>query len=218
MITEFSAYDLATSDEELKDTLKQIQHINLDAICVFLNHIKLVKNNFNNSQTKISTVIDYPLGISDTKSRLSSIESAIKQGADIINVVAQPYYLCNRKYDKFRDDIKQTKEICQKYNVELRYILEYRIFTYDLLYRVALILSGAGIQTIYPSTGYFIDDINDNILACALINKKVKINIISNGNIWNQDQIQKIYKANLFGIKVNSVNALHLLQENKLNS
>lgn len=218
MITEFSVYDLATSDEELKTILKDIQNINLDTICVFLNHIKLVKNNILNPNVKISTVIDYPLGISDTKSRVSAVEIAAKHGADIINVVAQPYYLCNRKYDKFRDDIKYLKEACQKHQVELRYILEYRIFTYDLLYRVALILSGAGIETIYPSTGYFLDDINDNILACALINKKVKINIISNGNIWNQDQIQKIYKANLFGIKVNSINALHLLQENKLNS
>ena len=218
MITEFSVYDLATSDEELKNILKEIQNINLDTICVFLNHVKLVRNNLNNSNTKISTVIDYPLGISDTKSRVFMIEAAAKQGAEIINVVAQPHYLCNRKYDKFREDIKYVKEACEKHGVELRYILEYRIFTYDLLYKVSLILSGAGIQTIYPSTGYFLDDINDNILACALINKKVKINIISNGNIWNQDQIHKIYKANLFGIKVNSVNALHLLQENKLNS
>lgn len=217
MIIEFSSYDLATSDEELKNTLKEIQSINVNTICVFLNHIKLVKNNIQEN-ISVSTVIDYPLGISDTKTRLSSIESAIKQGADIINLVAQPYYLCNRKYDKFRDDIKQCQELCQKHNIPIRYILEYRIFTYDLLYKVAQILLGAGIDTIYPSSGYSLDDINDNILASALINKKIPINIICNGNVWNHDQIKNIYKANLFGIKVNSINALKLLQENKLNS
>jgi deoxyribose-phosphate aldolase len=217
MITEFSAYDISASDEELKGLFKEVQTTSVNTVSVFLNHIKLARNNLP-EHIIISSSIDYPLGISDTKTRLVSIESAIKQGAQVINLVAQPYYLCNRKYDKFRDDIKQSLELCQKHNVSLRYILEYRIFTYDLLYKVSQILLTGGIDTIYPSTGYLLDDINDNILASALINKKVPINIICNGNIWNIGQVKNIYKTKLFGIKVNSVNALKLLQENKLNS
>jgi len=217
MITEFSTYDIATSDEELKDLLKNIIELNPQTVCVFYHHIKLAKNNLP-EHIKISTPIDYPLGTSDTKTRLSAIDSSIKQGADIINLVAPSYYLCNRKYDKFRDDIKQAVELCQKNNVKLRYILEYRTFTYDLLYKVSQILSVSGIDTIYPSTGYLLDDISDNILASALINKKVPINIICNGNIWNSNQVKNIYKTNIFGIKVNSINGLKLLQENKLNS
>lgn len=215
MITELSFYDVASSDDEFKEIIKNINFLNPDTICVFLNHIRLVRNNISEN-IKISTPIDYPLGNSDTKTRLCAIDSAIKNGANIINIVAQPYYLCNRKYEKFRDDIKQTQEVCIKNNVELRYILEYRIFTYELLYKVAQILLSNDIRTIYPSTGYLLDDINDNILACALINKKVpNINIISNGNIWNIDQINNINKSKIFGIKVNSVNALKLLRENR---
>jgi deoxyribose-phosphate aldolase len=217
MIIEFSAYDQATSNEELKSILNKIKHIKVDTICVFLNHIKLAKDNLP-EHIKISTPIDYPLGILDTKTRISAIESSIKQGAQIINVVAPTQYLCNRKYDKLRDDIKQISELCLSNNIILRYILEYRIFSYDLLYKVSQILSAGGVDTIYPSTGFFLDDINDNIVASALINKKSPINIICNGNIWNNDQIKKIYKSQLFGIKVNSINALKLLQENKLNS
>ena len=101
---------------------------------------------------------------------------------------------CNRKYDKFREDIKNNLEICTKNNIELRYILEYRVFTYELLYKVSQILMDFGINTIYPSTGYLLDDINDNILASALINKKVPINIICNGNIWNISQINNVSK------------------------
>ena len=215
MITELSFYDTASSDDELKEIIKNINILNPDTICVFINHIKVIRNNISEN-IKISTPIDYPLGNSDTKTRLCAIDSAIKNGANIINLVAQPYYLCNRKYEKFRDDIKQAQDICTKNNVELRYILEYRIFTYELLYKVAQILLSNDIKTIYPSTGYLLDDINDNILACALINKKVpNINIISNGNIWNISQINNINKSKLFGIKVNSINALKLLQENR---
>lgn len=215
MITELSFYDLATSDDEFKEIFKNAVLLKADTVSVFLNHIKLARN-FLPDHIKISTPIDYPLGISDTKTRLSAIESAIKQGVNIINVVAQPYNLCNRRYEKFRDDIKQVQELCSKNEVELRYILEYRIFTYELLYKVAQILLSNNIKTIYPSTGYLLDDINDNILACALINKKVPdMNIICNGNIWNIGQVNNLYKTKHFGIKVNSINALKLLQENR---
>jgi deoxyribose-phosphate aldolase len=218
MITEYSLYDISMSDEEVRQNLKKAADFEISSVSVFNNHIKLAKNIFNDN-VKISTPIDYPLGILDSKTRIASIESAIKSGADIINITACPYLLCNRKYDKFREDIKNNLELAQKYQISIRYILEYRVFTYELLYKVAQILINGGIDTIYPSTGYLLDDIHDNILASALINKKVPmINIICNGNIWNIGQIQNIYKTNIYGIKVNSINALKLLQENKLKS
>jgi hypothetical protein len=87
-----------------------------------------------------------------------------------------------------------------------------------LLYRVSQILLDLGIDTIYPSTGYLLDDINDNIIATALINKKVPINIICNGNIWNNSQINNISQSKIYGIKVNSINALDLLNQNNIKS
>jgi deoxyribose-phosphate aldolase len=204
MITEYSNYDISLSDEELKKSLQLAIHYRPSTISVFLNHIRLAKNIISQTDTQISTPIDYPLGILDTKSRVSAIESAIKAGAHIINIVAQPSHFCNRKYDKFREDIKTNLELCNKASVELRYILEYRVFSYELLYKVSQILMDFGINTIYPSSGYLLDDINDNILAAALINKKVPINIICNGNIWNISQITNVIRSKVY-LKITKV-------------
>jgi hypothetical protein len=88
-----------------------------------------------------------------------------------------------------------------------------------LLYKIAQILVGYGIDTAYPSTGYLLDDINDNILASVLINKKVtNINMICNGNLWNNNHISLVQKANLYGLRVNSLNALELITKNILKS
>jgi deoxyribose-phosphate aldolase len=220
MIIEYSIYDIAISDEELKKNLNEVVTYNPSTISVLPANIKLAKNiiSSTNKNIKISTCIDYPLGIFDTKTRNLAIESAIKSGADIISVCAQSYFFCNRKYDKFREDIRSNLEICSKNNVKLRYFLEYRVFTYELLYRVSQILLDLGVDTIYPSTGYLLDDINDNLVAAALINKKVPINIICNGNIWNNSQINNISKSKIYGIKVNSINALDLLNQNNIKS
>jgi deoxyribose-phosphate aldolase len=141
-------------------------------------------------------------------------EQAIKNGAKTIDILCPSVPLCNRKYDRFREDIKTIKDICLQNNVDLRYFLEYRIYSYELLYKMAQILCDFGVTTAFPSTGYFLDDIHDNILATALINKKnSNINIIVNGNIWNKKHLDMIKKANLYGIRVNSLNGLKLLTD-----
>jgi deoxyribose-phosphate aldolase len=213
MIIEYCSYDISLSDEEFKQNINSAISYHPKTISVLSSYVRLAKNLLPEDITLCAS-IDYPLGTSDTKNRNTATETSIKAGAKVINLVSQPYYFCNRKYDKFRDDIKTNLEICNRHGVELRYTLEYRVFTYELLYKVSQILLDIGVNTIYPSSGYLLDDINDNILATALINKKIPINIISNGNIWNISQIKTVYKANLFGIMVNSINGLKLLNEN----
>lgn len=215
MLIEYAFYDISYSDEEIKNLFKQIKDYRPNMVTVFPYNIRLAKNIFEDT-TKIGCVIDYPFGMSDSKNRIGQIEQAKKFGADCVNVVAPPGYLCNRKYDKFREDIRSVLQSANQLQLEVRYILEYRVFTYELLYKVSQILKAEGINTIYPATGYGLDDINDNIVAAALINKKIPIHIICNGNIWNQNQILSLNKANLFGLQVNSINGLKLLHENQL--
>lgn len=218
MIIEYAFYDTASNELETKETIEKISKFHIDTLSVLPFNLRLAKNvlqSSHNSHTALSCPIDYPLGILDAKSRNDSILFSIKNGVKIIDMVCPVYFLCNRKYDKFREDIKNSQNLCLEHNVSLRYILEYRVYSYDLLYKVSQILLDNGINTIYPSTGYMLDDISDNILASALINKKLpNINIISNGNFWTDAHAQLVKKANLFGIRVNSLNALEILYKN----
>lgn len=219
MIIEYALHDISLSDDEAKALIERAAALSPSSISVLYPYLKVAKSLLSSSPgIKLASVVDYPLGSTDSRNRALHIETAIKSGAQVISIVAQPYYFCNRKYDKFKEDIHSNLAICSKYEVELRYILEYRVFTYDLLYKVAKILLAENILNIYPSTGYLLDDIHDNILASALINKKVPINIICNGNVWNIDQINNIKKANLYGLQVNSINALEILNKNNINS
>lgn len=214
MEIEYSYYDIASSDEEIKQNLIKAISYPISSVSVFPNFLKCAKTVIS-KPIKLSTPIDYPMGLLDLKSRLSAIEYAIKNGADIIEVVAPTHAMCNRKYEKIRDDIKANLDFCLEHNVELRYIFDYRIFSYDVLYKVAQIFISSGIGMIYPSTASSLDDINDNIIATALINKKVpEIKIICTGNLWNLSQASLVKKADLYGIKVNSLNGLDLLTKN----
>lgn len=212
MRIEYSNYDIASNESEFKDNIIAALKYKPDTISVLPSYIKLVKNIFNSdNHPQLSCVIDYPIGSSDLHTRLTSTEYAIKNGAQVIELVSPSFFLCNRKYDKFRVDIQEHSALCLKYNVELRYVLEYRIFTYDLLYKVSQILIGHNIYKIYPSTGYLLDDIADNILVASLIKKKVfNIQPIVNGNIWNNRHFALINlnKNNIYGLKINNIHSL----------
>ena len=209
---EYSYFDMASNENEVKENFNQANKYKIDVISVLPFYIKLIKNTIDN--IKIASPIDYPCGILDTKSRVSATEAAIKSGAQIIDVVVPCYYLSNRKYDKFREDIKNIKLVTDEHKVLLRYILEYRIYSYELLYRICQILLDFNVDSVLPSTGFGLDDISDNIIAAALINKKIpKLNIICNGNIWNAKHIDLVQKANLSSIRVSSIHSLELLHK-----
>lgn len=217
MNIEYSNYDISSNETEFKNNILEAIKYKPNVISVLPSYLKITKNLIEDScPIKLSSVIDYPIGSSDLQTRLSATEYALKNGAKIIELVAPSFFLCTRKYDKFRLDIQSHLELCTKYEAELRYILEYRTFTYDLLYKVAQILVGHNIYKIYPSTGYLLDELSDNILAAILIKKKVfNIQPIVNGNIWNTRHISLISNNtdHILGYKVNSLNALIRLSE-----
>jgi deoxyribose-phosphate aldolase len=214
MHIEYSYFDISSNDNETKENVTQALKLGVKYISVLPHCIKNIRPECDAAHAKVASPVDYPLGVLDLKSRVYAVEYAFKNGADIVDLVAPSYYLCHRKYDKFREDIRSTTNLAIENNKKIRYFLEYRTYSYDLLYKMAQILLEFGISECFPSTGYLLDDINDNMIAAAMINKKTeKINIIINGNIWNQKQAETICKSSVYGIRVNSVNAVSLLKE-----
>lgn len=216
MYKEFALYDIAINELEIKNSIIEALKFDIEGISVLPMAVKAAKTYVHN-KILLSCPIDYPMGLMDLKSRTHSVEQTIKLGANVIDLVVPSFFLCNRKYDKFREDIKTISSICLDHNVKLRYFLEYRIYSYDLLYKMSQILLDLGITHIFPSSGYLLDNIYDNLLAIALINKKVpNIKLICNGNIWHSDQCDMLKKANLYGLRVNTLHSLKLLKDHNL--
>lgn len=211
MKIEYAYYDTSSNDNELKEAIVACSKYSIDTLSVFPTYLKTVKALISDNIT-LSTPIDYPLGIMESRIRLDSVNEAIKNGAKAIELVCPISIICNRKYDKFRDEIKNVIELCSQSETKIRYILEHRQYSYELMYKVAQILLAGGVDTIYPSTGYLLDNIYDNILAASLVHQKAdKIKIICNGNVWNDSHIDLIKKTSPYGIRVSSIHSLDLL-------
>lgn len=210
---EYSLYDLDYNEEEIKQNVEKAIAFGIKNLSVPYAWTKFCRSIIKDAQISISNAIDYPLGILDTKTRNSAIINAIDNGANKIEIVIQNNYLNNKKYDKIRADIKSNYEICQDKNIPIQYFLEYRIFTHQSLIKACNILLETPIDTVYTSTGYMLDSVEDNIVASVLLEQKTQIKTIFTGNVWNKKQIEILKKNNIQRIRSKTIHSIDLCQQ-----
>jgi len=210
MYIDFAIIDSDINESKARDIVKYVIEQNLvNSITVPYYFVKLIKPFINNNGADFSCLIDYPLGISDQKTRLSAVEQAIKAGFNTLDVCMPQNLAANRKYNKIREDITAINSIIEGQNINIRYILEYRKFDHYCLKKICEIFETLKINYVFPSSGYFIDNLADNILASIFLYKNSKdLKIISTGNIWQDKHFETLVKSGLFGFRTTSVHTL----------
>tara|TARA_B100001939_G_C16939755_1_gene617792 strand:+ start:581 stop:1222 length:642 start_codon:yes stop_codon:yes gene_type:complete len=210
MIIELQIVDETLSNKEIRPLIDKINNRPISKVSVLPCHIPVFKKYLSKS-IKLSTIIDFPFGILSTESRKSLIQNAIKNGAQSIEVLCPSYMIVNKLYTQLKNDISEIYDLCTESKVDISYILEYRAYTYDSLYKICKMLLLNKINSIYISTGYKLDDMYDHLIAMTMIQKKIPdMNIVPNANIFNANHQNVIKMANLSKIRVSSLYAAEL--------
>ena len=209
MYIDFAFIDTEINESQAKETIKFIiDNGYVNSITVPIYFTKIIKPYINNG-LDFSCLIDYPLGISDTKTRACAIKETIKLGFNTIDISMPQNLAANRKYDKIREDITIINDISSENKTNIRYILEYRKFDHHCLKKICEIFENMNIEYVFPSSGYFLDNISDNILASIFLYKNSKdLKIISTGNIWLDKHFESLINSGLFGFRTSYVPTL----------
>lgn len=211
MNIELQIIDETLSNKELKEIIDDINKIDVNKVCLLPCHVAYAKK-FLDKNKKISCAIDFPFGIMSTNERSLAVNNCIRHGATSIDIVCPSYMISNKTYTNLKKDIEKISDICISKKVDLTYMLEYRSFTYDSLYRVCKILLSNNLNDVYISTGYKLDDIYDHMIAIAMIEKKISnINITPNANIFNDSHKSLIKSSKIDKIRVNNIHSVRLL-------
>jgi deoxyribose-phosphate aldolase len=207
MLVEFFINNHYT-DQETKDILKNLKDNHcIDSVLIDANYLRLAKYFFDTK--KINLYVDYPLGNMSTKLRLEQIK-ANTNSSGIVSIQAPSYALVNRKYDKIRKEIESIKNNVDK-DINIRYIIDYRKFNHNILCKFCSILEEFELDTIYASTGFFVDNVYDHILAIQYLTKKSKIKCILNANIWTKDHVDLIMSTDIAGLSVQHLHVLSMI-------
>lgn len=212
MNIDFAITNTDISEVEARNILKEAIDLKcLNSITCHYHLIKTAKNLINDSgkDIELSCFIDYPLGVSDSKTRCVAVEQAIKIGTNSVDISMPQNLATNRKYEKIREDIKAINDTLGNQPQKIKYVLEYRVFDHHCLKKLCEIFEQFNIRHVYPSSGYFIDNLADNILASIFLHQNSKeLKVICTGNMWTDKHFETIKKSGLFGFRTNSLHSL----------
>jgi len=215
MNIEYANYDIASNEQEFKKDISAALFYKPSVVSVLPSFIRLTKSAIatENKDTKLATIIDYPLGAMDNEDRKNCVIHAISAGVQIVELVVPSYLMCNRRNDKLKQDIANVIGLCGSANVGVRYVFDYSVFSHEAIVKTCHILWDYGVKDIMISTAFRLDDISDHVIAASVIKKTFKdMNIIVNGNIWNNRHVELLKKIkNLDSIRCYSLNSLEKL-------
>lgn len=214
MQLEYACYDIAINEDEVKKNIQNAIQYNPYSISIHPYSLSSVKSLIPEN-IKLSCAIDYPMGLTDIATRNQIVQQVAKNNqVNIIDLNVPSKLIVNRKYDKFREDIKLNAEVCKDHNVELRYVLEYRVFSHEILAKLCQILKTFEINHVFPASGFLLDDINDNIIAAKYLMAKSNMKVICNGNVWTKQQVENVRKSGVGGLRVSNIPSLELASKN----
>lgn len=215
MKVEFQCTDSTLSHLEISTLLNTIdKYPFVTKVACLPPYVSYIKKKIENK--KISSIIDFPLGVLDTNQKLDIIKSSIDAGATSIEIVMPSFLINNNQHYKLKSDIEKCYGLCIDRGVNLHYILEYRSYNYSCLYRLIKKLMKFDLNEIYISTGHQLDDIYDHLIAIGIIRKEISdLNIVCNANIYNENHLDLLKKHKIEQFRVKSVHALEIVSQKR---
>ncbi len=142
------------TQEDIKALCDEAIKYNTATVCIPPSYVEFAHNYINsqNSEVKVCTVIGFPNGYNTTKVKCYEAESAIKDGADEIDMVANIGWIKDRKFDSIIDEIAQIKKVVK--DKILKVIIETCLLTEEEKVKMCIAVSEAGADYIKTSTGF----------------------------------------------------------------
>ena len=181
-------------------TLHQIHNLCEEAIaykfatvCINSSFVKDAFEILKYSETKVCTVVGFPLGASSTKSKVEEAKQAIEDGASEIDMVIHQGKMKEKDFQYIEDDIRSVKKSIGS-NM-LKVILETCNLTEEEIANACQISEKAGADYVKTSTGF--GSHGATIEAVKIMKKNISDNvkIKASGGIRDLKTAQKYIDA-----------------------
>ena len=140
------------TQSDIKQLCKEAVQYNFFSVCVNSCFVVLAKTQLKNSDVKVCTVVGFPLGAMDSKSKAFEAQTAIENGADEIDMVINIGYLKSKFYRGVLNDIKKVKAATG--NKVLKVILETCDLTEEEIIKACELCVEAKADFVKTSTGF----------------------------------------------------------------
>ena len=143
------------TQDEIKEQIQKGIEYRCKTVCVNPSAVDIAMAMTANTGTKVCVVCDFPFGLSETQSKAQQAEALCKKGVFEIDTVANYGWILSGMWEQAKTDIQTVNEVCQKYGVALKVILETDALSIEQVKKGAQIVADAGASFVKSSTGFF---------------------------------------------------------------
>lgn len=137
---------------QIEKLCSEAKNFNFFSVCVNSTYVSTCAKLLQGSAVKVCCVVGFPLGAMDTESKAFEAQTAIKNGADEIDMVINIGAVKDHRLDFVRDDIKAVVKAAQGKTVKV--IIETSLLTNDEKVLACQLSLETGAHFVKTSTGF----------------------------------------------------------------
>lgn len=144
------------TEEDIRKYIQEGIDFGCKTVCINPSSLDIAREMTRGTETKICVVCDFPFGTSTTKSKVMQAEEICKSG-DVyeLDVVANYGWIRSGKWDKVEEDIRAVCDVCHKYGVAVKVILETDVLSLEEVAKATDVACNAGSDFVKTSTGFY---------------------------------------------------------------
>ena len=192
---DYAFLDNTASKKDIKEFIDKAKKYEFYSVVVGPTYVQYASELLKDSDVKVVSVIDFPLGFGTTEAKVAEAKQAIKNGADEIDMLANIPAIKNKDYELIQEDINAVKEAIGDHI--LKVIIELTLITEPEIKEISKAIEKTNADFIKTSTGFSgFKKFNELVTYLALIhkcapNKEIK----ASGGITDFKTINRIIAA-----------------------
>jgi deoxyribose-phosphate aldolase len=127
---------------------------NFASVCILPNMVPVIAKILKGTETKVCTVISFPLGADVPSVKIAETRDAIEKGCQEIDLVINVGALKSGELDIISEEIRGTAEVCHQNNCILKTIIEAPLLTEEQIKQASKLAEAEGADIVKTSTGF----------------------------------------------------------------
>lgn len=180
---------------EIENLCKEAVSHQFRSVCVAPFFAKQARSILEDSDQKVITVVDFPLGYSHTFSKTESIKKAADLGAHGVDVVINYTAAINEAWHMVEDDIETVVHKARMCDLEIKLIIELGAYSSQVLKQVVELCKKAKPDFVKTNTGLLGNVVTKDhlLLLSRLLDGEIPIK--ASGGIRTREDAEEMIKA-----------------------
>ena len=181
------------TESQIKKICDEAKEHHFASVCVNPSWVSFCAKELKGTDSKVCTVIGFPLGATSTKSKEEELKQAIADGAEELDMVINIGKLTDHQDEYVENEIHALKQLCG--NLVLKVIIETCLLTDEEKVRVCLLAKKAGADFVKTSTGFSKGGATKEDV--ALMRKTVgpEMGVKASGGVRTKEDMENMIKA-----------------------